>query len=153
MKRNLVYWGLVFALLFLWLTAGALTQYLTGGAVGETLKFVFGFSFAMSAVVAAIFFVVLRAIRNKFFGGAGEDSFTPSRKFAAVASTLLTVCVAGSVMQSQNNVRVSSGCEWLPSKKSREKEESKRSDGASGPPGNDIKRERGERNYKCDCFV
>lgn len=100
MKRNLAYSGLVFALLFLWVVAGALTQYFMGAVDSETLRFAFVFGFGVSAVIAAIFFASFRAIRNKFFGATSEETYTPSRKFAAVAGTLLTVCVAGSVAQS-----------------------------------------------------
>lgn len=100
MKRNLTYSLLVFGLLFSWSISGAITQLLMGALSSSDLGFVFGLSFAMSAVIAAIFFLVFRAIRNKFFGGAVEAGYRPTSKFAAVAGTLLTVCVAGSVTQS-----------------------------------------------------
>lgn len=100
MKRNLAYSGLVFALVFLWVVTGALTQYLMGAVDSDTLRFAFWFGFGMSAFIAVIFFTALREIRNKFFGATSEEVYTPSRKFAAVAGTFLTVCVAGSVAQS-----------------------------------------------------
>lgn len=100
MKRNLAYSGLVFASLFLWLVAGAVTQYFMGAVDSETLRFAFGLGFGISAVIAAIFFAIFRAVRTKFFGATGEESYLPGRRFAAVAGALLVACVAGSVAQS-----------------------------------------------------
>jgi hypothetical protein len=99
-KRNMIYSGLVFGLLFSWVISGAITQLFMGVLSSSDLGFVLAFSFFMSAVVAAIFFVVIRAIRNKFFGGTVQAGYRPTAKFAVVAGTLLTVCIVGSVTQS-----------------------------------------------------
>lgn len=100
MKRNLIYSLLIFGLLFSWLASGAITQLSMGVLSSNDLMYVFGFSLFVAGIVAAIFFVVFRAIRDKFFGGAVETGYRPSRKFAAVAATLLTISIVGGAVLS-----------------------------------------------------
>lgn len=100
MKRNLIYSLLVFGLLFSWLVSGAITQISLGVLGANDLTFFFGFSIFLAGIVAAIFFVVFRAIRDKFYGGTVETGYRPSRKFTAVAVTLLTMSIVGGVVHS-----------------------------------------------------
>lgn len=100
MKRNLTYSLLVFGLLFFWLISGAITQLFMGVLSSADFGSVLAFSFFLSAVVAAIFFAVIRVVTNKFFGGTVEAGYRPTAKFAAVTGALLIVCIVGSVTQS-----------------------------------------------------
>lgn len=100
MKRNLIYSLLVFGLFFSWVFSGAITQLSMGVLSSNDLGFFFGLSLAMGGFVAALFFVIFRAIRNKFFAGVVEPGYRPGKKFAAVASVLLTLSIVGSVTQS-----------------------------------------------------
>lgn len=90
----------MFGLLFSWSISGAITQLFIGVIGSNDLGFAFGVPFVIAAIVAAIFFVAFRAIRNEFFDGVVDAGYRPTAKFAAVAGTLLTVCVVGSVSQS-----------------------------------------------------
>ena len=95
MKRNLIYSVLVFSLLFSWIVSGAITQLSMGILSSDDLGFVFGVSFGIAGFIGVIFFVVLRAVRDKYFSGSEEVGYHPSRTFSMIAASLLMISIIG----------------------------------------------------------
>jgi hypothetical protein len=100
MKRNLTYSLLVFALLFIWVIAGGLTQLFMGVLGDDALGFLFGISIGTAVIGAAIFFAAFGAIRKKYFDSTLNTVYTPSKAFIAMAGALLALSLVGSVTQS-----------------------------------------------------
>lgn len=103
MKRNIVYTSVVFAVVFSWIAASAITQTKLGILERNDLNFALGASIAVAAVAAGIFFAVFRAVQIKSQSAALNSSeYRPSKRFAIVSCALLAASVSVSTAMTYN---------------------------------------------------
>ena len=91
---------LAFALLFSWLIFGAITQLLSGAIDGGVFRFAAGFSFAVAALIAGIFYAIFYYALKVSLVKRLTSEHRPGRRFLAVAAGLLIATIVVGVVNS-----------------------------------------------------
>jgi hypothetical protein len=97
--RNLLYSSLVFVICFVWVITGATVQ-AAMGVLGIDFSVALAMAVMSAALLATIFFIAYRFIRNRFLTTPIEPAFAPTKMFWITGVVLSVLAATVSGMQS-----------------------------------------------------